>query len=236
MPHISRVLPDGATAVYVWFEAMHTRVDLLLKSSLLNERELLEAADGMRGVIARLEKAGNRFDPESELWRLNHFPAGEETEISNDLFDMLTQCLHYNRTTNGLFDISVSSPLFRSGFLSKIHLRDGGKFSRESEDVILDLSGFIKGYALDRLREYLEQHQISDALINLGNSSIMAIGDVPGPVKNGCLTTSGNGKSPRRHIRNPLTGDYITRTGEIQVFTQGGAEGEVEATVQFITG
>lgn len=234
MPHIPRVLPDGSTAVYIWFEAMHTRVDLLLRSDSLNERDLLEAADGMRGVIAMLEKAGNRFDPQSELWRLNHFPAGEETETSEVLFDMLSQCLHYNRKTNGLFDISVSSPSFRPGFLKKIHLGEGGKFYRDSEDVMLDLSGFIKGYALDRLREYLETQNITDALVNLGNSSIMAIGDVPGPVRNGCLTTSGNGKISRNHIRNPLTGDYITATGEIQVFTQGGAEGEVEATVKFI--
>ena len=236
MQHISRVLSDGSTVVYAWFQAMHTRVDLLLKSGLLMDKDLLDVADGIHAVITALEKAGNRFDPESELWRLNHFPAGEEIEISEVLFDMLSQCLHYNSLTDGLFDISVSSLSFQPGFLRQIHLKDGRKFSRDSEDVILDLSGFIKGYALDRIRIYLDNKGITDALVNLGNSSIMAIGDVPGPVRNGCLTTSGNGKQPRRHIRDPLTGDYISRTGETQVFTQGGAEGEVEATVRFITG
>ena len=205
MQHISRVLSDGSTVVYAWFQAMHTRVDLLLKSDHLMDKDLLDVADGIHAVIMALEKAGNRFDPESELWRLNHFPAGEEIEISEVLFDMLSQCLHYNSLTGGLFDISVSSLSFQPGFLRQIHLRDGRKFSRDSEDVILDLSGFIKGYALDRIRIYLDDKGVTDALVNLGNSSIMAIGDVPGPVRNGCLTTSGNSKQPRRHIRNPLT-------------------------------
>ena len=206
MQHISRVLSDGSTVVYAWFQAMHTRVDLLLKSDHLMDKDLLDVAEGIHAVITALEKAGNRFDPESELWRLNHFPAGEEIEISEVLFDMLSQCLHYNSLTGGLFDISVSSLSFQPGFLRQIHLKDGRKFSRDSEDVILDLSGFIKGYALDRIRIYLDNRGVTDALVNLGNSSIMAIGDVPGPVRNGCLTTSGNGKQPRRRNSSTYTG------------------------------
>ena len=70
MQHISRVLSDGSTVVYAWFQAMHTRVDLLLKSGHLMDKDLLDVADGIHAVITALEKAGNRFDPESELWRL----------------------------------------------------------------------------------------------------------------------------------------------------------------------
>lgn len=235
MPHLSRTLPDGAVAIYVWFEAMHTRVDILLKSNTFAESDLLDIAEGMRLLIAELEKAGNRFDPTSEISRLNRLPAGEETEISKTLYDMLSLCLDYNVRTKGLFDISVSSPGYGPGMLRSIRLGPCRSFSRDREDVMLDLSGFIKGYALDRLREYLEEREISDALVNLGNSSIMAMGDVPGPVRNGCLTTSGNADVSRRHIRNPISGEYIEGKRIAQVFTKGGAEGEVEATVKFIT-
>lgn len=235
MPHLSRILPDGEVAVYVWFEAMHTRVDILLKSGSHPESGLLDIAEGMRRIITDLEKAGNRFDPSSELSRLNRLSPGEETEISEVLYDMLSLCLDYNVRTKGLFDISVSSPGYEPGMLGTIRLAEGRRFSRNRADVVLDLSGFIKGYALDCLRGYLEDRGITDALVNLGNSSIMAMGAVPGPVKDGCLTTSGNSDISRCHIRNPLTGEYIRGVRTAQVFTRGGAEGEVEATVKFIT-
>ncbi|MBD5224501.1 MAG: FAD:protein FMN transferase [Bacteroidales bacterium] len=235
MPHLSRTIADGSVAVYVWFEAMHTRVDILLKSSCHSESALLEVTEGMKRIIAGLEKVGNRFDPSSELAHLNRLPAGEEVEISASLYDMLSLCLYYNVRTKGLFDISVSSPGFEPGMLSSIRLGEGGRFCRSREDVVLDLSGFIKGYALDQLRIYLVECGLENALVNLGNSSIMAMGDVPGPVRNGCLTTSGNSDPSRRHIRNPLSGEYIGGARTAQVFTPGGAEGEVEATVKFIT-
>ncbi len=235
MPHISRTLPDGAVAVYVWFEAMHTRVDILLKSDCHTESGLLEIVEGIRRLIADLERVGNRFDPSAEISRLNSLPVGEEVEISEALYDMLSLCLDYNVRTKGLFDISVSSPGYEPGMLGNIHLKEGRRFSRDREDVVLDLSGFIKGYALDCIRAYLEKQGVADALVNLGNSSIMAMGEVPGPVKDGCLTTSGNSDMSRRHIRNPLTGEYISGVRTAQVFTAGGAEGEVEATVKFIT-
>lgn len=45
--------------------------------------------------------------------------------------------------------------------------------------ISLDLCGYIKGYVLDCIRKILETNHISDALINLGNSSILAIGNQP---------------------------------------------------------
>ena len=65
--HTGRTLPDGSTAVYVWFEAMHTRVDMLLKSHDASSDCLIEAAEDARVLIAEIERAGNRFHA---LWRL----------------------------------------------------------------------------------------------------------------------------------------------------------------------
>lgn len=234
MPHLCRTQPDGSTAVYVWFEAMHTRVDILLISRNHTESELLDVADAMKLLISQLEKIGNRFDPASEISRLNGLAPGEKTIISNTLYNMLSLCLDFHARTKGLFDITATSPAYKPNLISSIHLGPENTFWRDNECVQLDLSGFIKGYALDCLRPYLESRGITDALISLGNSSILALGNVPGPVKNGCLTTSGNSDASRRHILNPLTGQYITGQRTAQVYTSSGAEGEVEATVKFI--
>lgn len=235
MQHQSRQLPDGSTALYAWFEAMHTRIDLLLRKKDTAPSSLLETAEAVRALILRLEKAGNRFASDSEISRLCKASVGMSVKLSDDIFDMLRLALHYHSTTGGLFDITVNTPGHTADTISNVELSEAERTcTLHRTGMVLDLSGFIKGYALDCIKPLLAEHGVADALVSLGNSSIMAIGDVPGPVKDGCLTTSGNETAQRRHIINPLTGEYVCGQGSAQVRTASGAEGEVVAKVKFI--
>lgn len=235
MQHQSRQLPDGSTALYAWFEAMHTRVDLLLRKKDTAPSSLLETAEAVRALLLRLEQAGNRFESDSEISRLCKASVGMPVKLSDDLFDMLRLALHYYGVTGGLFDIAVNTPEHTPETIKDMELSDAERTcSLHRTGMVLDLSGFIKGYALDRVKPLLAEHGITDALVSLGNSSIMAMGDVPGNVKDGCLTTSGNDTADRRHIINPLTGEYVCGQGSAQVRTASGAEGEVMAKVKFI--
>ena len=235
MQHQSRLLPDGSTALYAWFEAMHTRVDMLLRKKDTAPSSLLETAEAVRALLFRLEKAGNRFAADSEISRLCSSQAGVPVVLSDDLFDMLRLALHYHATTGGIFDITVNTPEHTSDTISAMELSAAdSSCTLHRSDMVLDLSGFIKGYALDRIKPLLAEYGIADALVSLGNSSIMAIGDVPGPVKDGFLTTSGNETADRCHIINPLTGKYVGGAGTAQVRTSSGTEGEVLAKVKFI--
>lgn len=234
MPHISQMGSDGIVTLYVWFEAMHTRVDILIKSNSHTERQLLGVADRVRQIIFDLEMVGNRFAPTSEISRLNGLSSNESVIISDTMYNILSQCKYYYDMTDGLFDITVSTPGYVSGLMDDVYIGHNHDFMKKRDGIILDLSGFLKGYALDCIRPYLEKQEVVGALINLGNSSIMAIGDIPGPVTNGCLTTSGNSDESRCHIINPVTGRFIQGADTEQVVTSGGAEGEVLATVNFI--
>ena len=235
IPRIVRQLPDGATAMYAWFQAMHTRVDILLRHTGPAACDLMQRAiDEMREVIASLEQAGNCFSPGSELFRLNHLNVGERMELSPALFDILSECIRYQRLTEGLFDVSVDPACHRGGMLPYLDLRDDHTASRLIADITLNLSGFLKGYALDRMREVVKQHGIHDALLNMGNSSIMSLGDVPFHLKNGCLTTSGNTTGHPSHIINPRSGQYVQGERSVTVMTDNGTDGEVASTVMFI--
>lgn len=235
MQHQSRQLPDGSTALYAWFEAMHTRIDLLLRKKDTAPSSLLETAEAVRALLLRLEQAGNRFESDSEISRLCKVSVGMPVKLSEDLFDMLRIALHYHSTTGGLFDITVNTPEHTPETIKNVELSESERTcTLHRTGMVLDLSGFIKGYALDRIRPLLAEHGVADALVSLGNSSIMAMGDVPGPVKDGCLTTSGNDTADRCHIINPLTGEYVCGQGWTQVRTVSGAEGEVMAKVKFI--
>ncbi len=235
MQHQSRQLPDGSTALYAWFEAMHTRVDLLLRKKDTAPSSLLETAEAVRVLLSRLEQAGNRFESDSEISRLCKASVGMPVKLSDDLFDMLRLALHYYGVTGGLFDIAVNTPGHTADTISNVELSEAERTcTLHRSGIVLDLSGFIKGYAIDRIKPLLTNHGITDALVSLGNSSIMAMGDVPGNVKDGCLTTSGNDTADRRHIINPLTGEYVCGQGSAQVRTASGAEGEVMAKIKFI--
>ena len=63
MQHVGRVLPDGSEAVYVWFEAMHTRVDMLLRGRApLTSEGLLAVAAEVQTLLGHLERVGNKFE------------------------------------------------------------------------------------------------------------------------------------------------------------------------------
>lgn len=268
MPHLFRPSspqrPDSGGSspsqnrYYAWFEALHTRVDLLLFAPL-SESEFEAAEAAVRSELLAVEKMGNRFDPDSELSRAVRAATTRPVAISQELYSLLARCLQAHRETNGLFDITINSPNFFPGLINRVKLtadpttsphqgrlafqpaNNGGEplLQRteevENEPIILDLSGILKGYALERLRPLLPAYGITDALINLGNSSILSLGTNPSDIPSGqCLTTSGNATADRRHIRNPLTGEYVTGQRTVSVTTPNAIDGEILATTRFI--
>ena len=70
MEHISRKLNSGADLVYSWFEAMHTRIDLVMWSASSDAGHLLETASAIEDEVRRIESVGSRFIPDSEVSRL----------------------------------------------------------------------------------------------------------------------------------------------------------------------
>lgn len=269
MPHLFRSgssqRPDqgdhspSQNRYYAWFEALHTRVDLLLLGSL-SESEFEAAEAAVRSELLAVEKMGNRFDPDSELSRaVQAANQGLESDLSPELYALLARCLQAHRETGGLFDITVNSPAFYPGLINRVRLSEAPSISPRQgrlafqpandaqplpspigegtgvRPIILDLSGILKGYALERLRPLLPAYGITDALISLGNSSILSLGSNPSDIPSGqCLTTSGNATPDRRHIRNPLTGEFVTGQRTVSVTTPNAIDGEILATTRFI--
>ena len=95
----------------------------------------------------------------------------------------------------------------------------------------------------------MEQAGLNDALISLGTSSIMALGNHPSGIGwkidfstkgdesaptvqlcNQCLSTSGNNSEDREHIISPSTGNYIEGIRYAAVVTKNAIDGEVLST------
>lgn len=238
--------------LYAWFVCMHTRVDIVLSNK--KEEEGKQIAEDIYKRLCELEKVGNCYDPRSELSTLNNSKRGMPTVVGDDLFSMIEMCIRYNRETAGCFDISVDSDNYSIDTIKNVYLSEkDSTVTLTGEGLKLNLSGFIKGYGLDEVKKILEEKRMDNALINIGNSSILAMGNHPFGdgwkvgfnfptttndkkeiiLKNKCLTTSGNHALQRKHIRSPYTGELIEGMKGISVITNGAAEGEALSTALF---
>ena len=154
---------------------MHTRVDLLFVAGK-SEEEMSIVADEAFRIIAEIESAANCFDTFSELARVNNCVQGGHVRVSPRLYELLQMCKNYFRKTCGLFDVTIESPVHSSSAIDAVKLDEENCVTICRPDVYLNLSGMLKGYALDVLRDMLLDKGIENAFLNLGNSSIMGMG------------------------------------------------------------
>ena len=215
-----------ADRFYAWFPAMHSRVDVLFVDCR-QEADLVAIAHEVQQLTLDLEHLANCYDASSPLALHN---ADASHPLPDELGRILDLCRMYREQTFGLFD-----PWYEGR---------------------CNLSGFLKGYALDRICPLLQARAIGKAVVSMGNSSIMDYSSPTEPSfqakeperigQGSVLTTSGNDTPQRRHIVHPLTGEYVTGKRTVSVSTPlvctdadgrnhfGGALGEVLSTAFFL--
>lgn len=249
--HIFKSMTQRGNLLYAWFPSLHTRADLILCGEQ-TEDELKDIVEEIARMLASLEQKANCYNPHSELARLNATAHLAPQTVSTELWPLLRFSLEANRRTGGLFDVTVHSESHCADTIHHIHLSEQERtLYFEQQGIHINLSGLLKGYALDCIRSLLLRRQVAHALVNLGNSSVMALGHHPNGngwkvsfadgrreenevvLYDECLTTSGNDSESRRHIIHPLTGRLIEGKKEMAVVTSGGAEGEVLSTALF---
>jgi len=154
------------------------------------DRSHLESVANALWEKARsIEKLLSRFDPASEVYRINRQASEEPVRISLELSSVLRTCCGYCELTQGSFDVARDTA--NRGANRHLNLDSTKRtiqFSRRG--ITLDFGGFGKGFALDRMAEILTDSGITSALIHAGTSSILAIG--PGPRENGWPVAIGN--------------------------------------------
>ncbi len=244
--HIYRKWQADNAMYYSWFSAMHTRIDIILTGQH-SEQAFSDTVENIHKQLVHIENVGNCFDPQSELSMFNNSPAHHKMAVSADLAEMLEKCNAYKLATNGMFDVTVESGKgnFSTQFDDKVQQHYA---TRHSDDLRINLSGFLKGYALENIRNIIKESEIGNALINFGNSSVMAIGNQPNhsgwdidfiesshPINllNQCLSVSGNDSSSRAHIYNPHSGKPVTGKRQLAVVCDSATDAEILTTALF---
>jgi len=201
-------------------KAMGTRLDALLFG---DDADRLESVwQSLVAEVRRLERMMNRFATDSDLYAVNRdgviYPVG----MKDELWDALMDCRRYNSLTEGRFDAAL-------GRWQQVEFDTKAKTVFLRSDAMLDLGGYAKGYALKRVGELLKQHSIDRALVNFGDSSVLALGTHPhgdcwsvgidnpydhrrvGEIRlrDTAMSVSGNMPSHTAHIVRPSTGEMV---------------------------
>ena len=248
--HVDRLLHDGSRLSYAWFEAMHTRVDIVIWDKDISFDIMHESLQKICDETSRIENMASCFINDSETSVLNDSSAGDWVNVSAEFAGIISQCIRYSIETDGLFDAAASLETSGTPFHMKVEADETASSVRRLQDnVKVNLSGFLKGYALDRAVSIVRKYGFRNALVSFGNSSVYALGSHPGgegwkvsiadggkvyDLSDQCLTTSGNCNEERRHIINPHTGELIAGKGQVSVLTGSGVEGEVKSIVAFL--
>jgi len=180
--------------------------------------------------LDRVEGELSRFKEVSDISRINNMKAGERERLGLHAFDFLELATQRHESTGGAFDCTYGPRTDLAGShrrtgMSLLELDPGDRaVTLKSSPIALDLGGIGKGYAVDRMKDLLNEWSIERALIHGGRSSVYAIGtpeSTPGwtvsmsdperperiiatfPLRDRAMSASGlqNGK----HIINPVT-------------------------------
>ena len=157
-----------------------------------------DLTDGCRSICDEIEHIFSRTSEESELYAVNHRDS-DRVEVSAPLAEVVQTGLDYYRISDGRFDITIApvaelwdfhgdDPVLpqeeeiqnalRKVDGSSVHVEKEGDawyLTFDHPDTMLDLGGLAKGYAADRLTEYLKSQGVTSGLVNLGGN-VAAIG------------------------------------------------------------
>lgn len=256
-------------------QSMGTRLDLVIAD--VEQKRCEALAKDMKAELDRIEGMLSIYRPDSVVSLINSTAHAGIIELDSEFQNIFREIVDLHRETGGYFDITLKpvSDFFREhtgldlplprniaevAGIDKLILVPGGiRFS--GKGVTIDLGGYGKGYAVEKVLPILEYHRIEHALISFGESLVYGWGthpigkawsiSVPGikgtdPVvfdlKNSALSTSGNSLNNKKkfgnsgHIVNPVTLRMASKRGQVCVKSKDPVRAEVFSTALFSAG
>lgn len=183
--------------------SMNADVELVMYGDPDSDPEaLVEVGRAVFDAIDRLEGKISRWKADSYTSLVNREASKQPVVVAQELMDILLESRRYYEATGGVFDVTVGPLLERWGFYAKkggalptpeelAQIKERIGFNHvvldpakrtvffDKPDMRIDFGGIGKGLALDYAAAVLRENGIKSARINIGTSTIIAIGSPP---------------------------------------------------------
>lgn len=223
-----------------------------------------QAAYAAFGELIRLEQELSRYDESSDITRINISQARCGVPIGLDSLKCLQLAEHFFYKTNGAFDVTAGQAIdcWKTGMTANLSGVENHNFHefgislnekqctaiRLHENVLVDLGGIGKGYALDCMKQLLFDWDIERVLLHSGWSTVLALsppqnrdgwllsyshpqtGEIKGTVSLAHQAISGSGMQKGKHIINPQTGQAVSHTLAAWVMAKDAASADALST------
>jgi len=146
-------------------------------------------------LLDTLEQYLSHYIANSDISRISNLNIGEWTKVSLETYECLMQCVEMYNLSDGIFDVTIGA-LYKTWLDENMALKSPSKkevaearkyvglydlsfeethyqVGMNSGPVSLDLGGFGKGYALDKMAELLQEWEIDSFVLNGGQSSML---------------------------------------------------------------
>ena len=231
----------------------------------------------------RYERLLSRTAEGSDVWRINHANGGP-VEVSDDTIAILQCAVQIGALSGGAFDVTIAPVSTMWNFTGENPvLPDAEEIAQAAERVdytklteegntvtlpagmMIDLGGIAKGYIADRIKAYLEERGVKNAILSFGGN-IVAIGlkpdgtewkvgiqDIDRPTGEYMLVARNTGGSTvtsgiyergfdldgirYHHLLSPETGWPVqNELASVTIFSESSMEGDALSTAAFVLG
>lgn len=172
--------------------------DTVVTIKLYGDKASQDNLDEIAIMLEKMDKELSRTKEGGEVYQINQEAGVKPVKISEETMDVVKQSLKYAKDMDGLFDPTIGPLVDLWGigtdnarvpeqsevdaakalidYKSVVIDEAAGTVFLPKKGMVLDLGGIGKGYAADRIADYLKAEGIDSALIDLGGSSIIALG------------------------------------------------------------
>ena len=177
----------GLLCVYTAYE-FNSKSNTVLNGSIYGTSWNITSSDyiadhhltKIKEILNSIDYIASNYKDDSEVAHINKKPLNTKLKISSDLEFLISTANTISKQTNGLYDITLGkisaskgfAPNFDEDLTTNLSQLDN-KFDIENnnlikyEDFWFDLSSIAKGYAVQKIHDYLKKQNLNNHLIDI---------------------------------------------------------------------
>lgn len=140
----------------------------------------------IQNIINNIDMMASNYKPDSEIALINNSPVNTDLLVSDGLFHILSIAQSISKESDGYYDITLGKTSSSMGFSPDFEknvennpLNRSYELNKSNQTVNknslfwFDLSSIAKGYAVQRIHDYLIKNNLPNHLIDIGGEVII---------------------------------------------------------------